>query len=91
MIPHIPGRANYSADFLSRKENDKTATISLKITYRIPVREIEIDTEAQNPDVELNMIFDIENFGDEINKDDVSFKKTSDNMKTTKNSWVSYL
>ena len=47
-------------------ENDKTATISLKLTDRIPVREIEIDTEAQNPDVELNVLFDIENFDDEI-------------------------
>ena len=66
VIAHIPGRANCTADFLSRMENDKTATISLKLTDRIPVREIEIDTEAQNPDVELNVLFDIENFDDEI-------------------------
>ena len=39
-------------------ENDKTATISLKLTDRIPVREIEIDTEAQNPDIEMNAFFD---------------------------------
>ena len=39
-------------------ENDKTATMSLKLTDRIPVREIEIDTEAQNPDIEMNALFD---------------------------------
>ena len=38
VIAHIPGRANYAADFLSRMENDKTATISLKLTDGIPVR-----------------------------------------------------
>ena len=58
VIAHIPGRANYAADFLSRMENDKTATLSLKLTDRIPVREIEIDTEAQNPDIEMNALFD---------------------------------
>ena len=39
VIAHNPGRANYAADFLSRKQNDKTATMSLKLTDRIPVRE----------------------------------------------------
>ena len=39
-------------------ENDKTATMSLKLTDRFPVREIEIDTEAQNPDIEMNALFD---------------------------------
>ena len=75
VIAHIPGRANYAADFLSRMENDKTATMSLKLTDRIPVREIEIDTEAQNPDVELNVLFDTENLCDEINNDEVNFLK----------------
>ena len=67
VIAHIPGRANYAADFFSRMENDKTATMSLKLTDRIPVREIEIDTEAQSPDVELNVLFDTEIPNDEIN------------------------
>ena len=75
VIAHIPGRANYAADFLSRMENDKTATMSLKLTDRIPVKEIEIDTEAQNPDVELNVLFDTEGLGDEINEDEVNFLK----------------
>ena len=50
-------------------ENDKTATMSLKLTDRIPVREIEIDTEAQNPDVELNVLLDTEINDDELNGD----------------------
>ena len=67
VIAHIPGRAKYAADFLSRIEIDKIATMSLKLTDRIPVREIEIDTEAQNPDVELNVLMDTEiNDGDLI-------------------------
>ena len=69
VITHIPGRANYAADFLSGMENDKTATKSLKLTDRIPVREIEIDTEVQNPDVELNVLLDTEINDDELNGD----------------------
>ena len=69
VIAHIPGRANYAADFLSRMENDKTATMSLKLTDRIPVKEIEIDTEAQNPDVELNVLLDAEISNDEVKLD----------------------
>ena len=84
VIAHIPGRANYAADFLSRMENDKTATMSLKLTDRIPVREIEIDTEAQNPDVELNVLFDTENLCDEINNDEVNFLKKHDFTMNTK-------
>ena len=56
-------------------ENDKTATMSLKLTDRIPVKEIEIDTEAQNPDVELNVLFDTQNLCDEINEDEVNIPK----------------
>ena len=69
VIAHIPGRANCAADFLSRMENDKTATMSLKLTDRFPVKEIETDTEAQNPDVELNVLLDAEIPHDEINVD----------------------
>ena len=56
-------------------ENDKTATMSLKLTDRIPVKEIEIDTEAQNPDNELNVLLDTENFSDEINSDELDVLK----------------
>ena len=59
-------------DFLSRMKNDKTATVSLKLSDRILVRELEIDTESENPDVELNVLFDTEIL-DEIYKDEVNF------------------
>ena len=49
--------------------------MSLKLTDRIPVKEIEIDPEAQNPDIELNVSFDTESLSDEINSDEVNFLK----------------
>ena len=49
-IAHIPGRANYAADFLSRIETDKSSHLELKLTDKIPVREIENETEAKQPD-----------------------------------------
>ena len=58
VIGHIPGRANYAANFFSQMENGKTATSTLKLTDRISDREIEIDTKEQYPDVELNALLD---------------------------------
>ena len=52
-IAHIPGRANYAADFLSRMETDSSAHIEFKLTDKKPVREIEIDTVAKQPDASL--------------------------------------
>ena len=71
-------------------ENDKTATMSLKLTDRIPFREIEIDTEAQNPDIELNVLFDTENFSDEINSEEVNFLKKLGYYEDYKNVKVTY-
>ena len=56
-------------------ENDKAPTMSLKLTDRILVREIEIDTEAQNPNVELNVLFDIDNFDNEANNAELDVLK----------------
>ena len=36
---------------------------------------MEIDTEAQNPDIELNVLLDTENFSDEINSDEIDVLK----------------
>ena len=47
-------------------------TFFKKNSDRILVRELEIDTESENPDVELNVLFDTEIL-DEINKDEVNF------------------
>ena len=41
VIAHIPGAADYAADFFSRIQSDKTATRSLKLTDRNPVKEID--------------------------------------------------
>ena len=65
-------------------ENDKAAILSLKLTDRIPVREIEIDTEAQNPNSELNVLFDIDNFDDEANNAELHVLKNSEFMKIIK-------
>ena len=56
VIAHIPGRANYAADFLSRVQTDPSQTIQLKLTDRIPVKEIEIKTVAKSPDVSLSCL-----------------------------------
>ena len=49
--------------------------MSLKLTDRTPVRGIEIDTEAQNPDIELNVLLDTENFSNEININELDVLK----------------
>ena len=56
IIAHIPGKANYAADFLSRMQTDPSVSLSLKLTDKIPVREIQIDTTAKLPDASLNLI-----------------------------------
>ena len=85
VIAHTPGRANYAADFLSRMENDKTATMSLKLTNRIPVKEIEIDTEAQNPDIELNVLLDTEKLVMKLTVTNLMYLKNSASMMNTTN------
>ena len=50
------GKANYAADFLSRVQTDPSVSLSLKLTNKIPVREIQIDTTAKVPDASLNLI-----------------------------------
>ncbi len=37
-------------------QTDRSATLTLKITDKIPVREIEIESEAKTPDAELSTI-----------------------------------
>ena len=56
IIAHIPGTANYAADFLSRMQTDPSASLSLKLTDKVPVREIYIDSKARIPDASLNTI-----------------------------------
>ena len=56
VIAHIPGKANYAADFLSRIQTDKNACLTLKMKDKVPIKEIEIDTKALTPVVETNEI-----------------------------------
>ena len=87
MIAQILGPANYAADFLSRMENDKTATRSLKLTDRIPVSDVEIDTEAKNTDIEMNNLFnEYETFGDEVTNETLQQPKNWDCTESTKRS-----
>ena len=60
VIAHIPGRANYAADFLSRIQTDPDQAIELKLTDHIPVKEIEIETMAKTPDVLMNAVEDFD-------------------------------
>ena len=73
VIAHIPGRANYAADFLSRVQSDLSTTIELKLTDRIPVREIEVQTIAKTPDASLSSIDSIDRMFDQqtTNKNDI--------------------
>ena len=56
IIAHIPGKENYAADFLSRMQTNPSASLSLKLTDKIPIREIQIDTTAKVPDASLNLV-----------------------------------
>ena len=55
-MAHTPGRANYATDFLSRIQLYRGATLFLKLSNKIPIKEIEIDTTAETPNVSLNSI-----------------------------------
>ena len=61
VIGHIPGKAYYAADFLSRVQMDKSVGLSLKLTDKIPVREIYVESEAKSPDVSITNIDQLNN------------------------------
>ena len=73
VIAYIPGRANYAADFLSGVQNDLSTTIELKLTDRIPVREIEVQTIAKKPDASPSSTDSIHRMFDQqrTNKSDI--------------------
>ena len=64
LLAHIPGKANAAADFLSRMQTDPSLSLQIKLTDRVPVKEIEIETAAKSPDVSLSNIESIQNFPD---------------------------
>ena len=65
-LAYIPGKANSAADFLSYMQTDPNLTLQIKLTDHVPVREIEIETEAKAPDVSLSNISEIALFSEEI-------------------------
>ena len=69
VIAHIPGRANYAAHFLSRMQTDRTASLSLKLSDKIEIKEFQIDTAAKSPDASLNHITSIDKILEEERND----------------------
>ena len=65
LLAHIPGKANSAADFLSHMQMDPNLTLQIKLTDHVPVREIEIETEAKAPNVSLSNISEIAPFSEE--------------------------
>ena len=57
VVTHISGKANATADFLSRLQSSPNETSKLKLTNRIAVRENEIDVQAKVPDNTINESF----------------------------------
>ena len=50
MVTRIPGKANAAAAFLSHLPAYPNETVELKLTDRIPVREINIDVRSKLQD-----------------------------------------
>ena len=65
LLAHIPGKANTAADFLSRMQTDPNLSLRIRLTDHVPIREIEIETEAKSPDVSISNIAEVNNFPDE--------------------------
>ena len=66
LLAHIPGKANSAADFLSRMQTDPNLTLQIKLTDHVPIREIEIETEANAPNVSLSNINEVAPFSEEL-------------------------
>ena len=68
LLAHIPGKANSAADFLSRMQTVPTLTLQIKIKDHVPIREIEIETEAKAPTVFLSNRNEIAPFSEELQR-----------------------
>ena len=64
-VAHIPQKANPAAIFPSRHQSDPNEIIELKLTDRIPIREIERDVRAKLTDNTINERF-ADDFSDEL-------------------------
>ena len=66
LLAHIPGKANSAADFLSRMQTAPNLTLQIKLTDHVPIREIEMETEAKAPNVSLSNISEVAPFSEEL-------------------------
>ena len=66
LLAHIPGKANSAADYLSGVQTDPNLTLQMKPTDHVPVRAIELVTEAKAPSVSLSNISEIVPFSEEF-------------------------
>ena len=66
LLAHFPGKANSAADFVSRMQTDPNLTLQIKLTDHVPLREIEIETEAKAPIVSLSNISETAPFSEEL-------------------------
>ena len=66
LLAQIPGKANSAADFLLGMQTDPNLTLQIKLTDHVPIREIEIETEAKAPNVSLSNISEIAPFPEEL-------------------------
>ena len=66
LLAHIPGKATSAVDFLSRMQTDLNLTLQIELTDHVPIREIEIETEATAPNVSSSNICEIAPFSEEM-------------------------
>ena len=56
VLGHISGKANAAADYLSRIHVNPNTKLKLKLSDRIPIRDIEVEVLAQTPDNSLTTL-----------------------------------
>ena len=56
VLGHISGKANAAADYLSRNHVNPNTKLKLKLSDRIPIRDIEVEVLAQTPDNSLTIL-----------------------------------
>ena len=64
LLANIPEKANSAAEFLSSMQTDPNLSLHIKPTDHVPIREIEIETEAKAPNVPSSNINEIARFSE---------------------------
>ena len=58
-------QSDLSSIFLPRMQSDANLSLQIKLAYHVPMREIEIETQAKAPYVSLSNIFELTKFSDD--------------------------